>query len=96
MDWSGITASIIGAHGDACTYVPLAGDPVGLTAVISYGVELADPSGQIVERVRTATIGKAALAQAPVVGDQIMVGAAEYYVQRVLADDGAAVRLVIA
>jgi hypothetical protein len=96
MDWTGITASIIGAHGEACTYTPLGGAALALTAVISHGVELADPSGQLVERVRTATIDKADLAGAPVVGDQITAGGEDYYVQRVLADDDAAVRLVIA
>ena len=55
MDWSGITASILGAHGDAATWTHHTGGSASVRAVIADSVDVVDEDGQIIERVRAAT-----------------------------------------
>lgn len=95
MDWSGITASILGAHGDAATYGYGSGGSSAITVVISEGVDVIDESGQIIDRVKAATIQKSLLSYTPRQGDYITVGTARYDVQRILSDDGFAVQVSV-
>ena len=91
MDWAGITTNVMSALGDACAYRTLGGVSSTVTAVVRDGVEVVDESGQIVERVRAATIDKADLSDTPKMGDTLTVGSRVYVVQRLLSDDGYAV-----
>lgn len=93
MDWAGITGSIFGALGDACAYRTLGGVASTVTAVVRDGVDVVDESGQIIERVRAATIDKADLSDTPKMGDTLTVGSRVYVVQRLLSDDGYAVQV---
>ena len=93
MDWAGITGGIFGALGDACAYRTLGGIASTVTAVGRDGVDVVDESGQIIERVRAATIDKADLSDTPKMGDTLTVGSRVYVVQRLLSDDGYAVQV---
>lgn len=93
MDWAGITGGIFGALGDACAYRTLGGIASTVTAVVRDGVDVVDESGQIIERVRAATIDKADLSDTPKMGDTLTVGSRVYVVQRLLSDDGYAVQV---
>lgn len=96
MDWTGITDTILAVHGDACVYLTIGGVSTTLTAVISDGVEVVDGTGQVVEQVRVVTIAKGDLASPAQVGDKLTIDGVAHYVQRLLGDDGVAVRLAVA
>ena len=93
MDWAGLTGGIFGALGDACAYRTIGGVASTVTAVVRDGVDVVDESGQIIERVRAATIDKADLSDTPKMGDTLTVGSRVYVVQRLLSDDGYAVQV---
>lgn len=95
MDWSGITASILGAHGDAATWAHHTGGSASVRAVIADSVDVVDEDGQIIERVRAATVQKSLLLTSPSVGDTLTVGTKTWVVQRLLSDDGAAVQVAL-
>lgn len=96
MDFSAITGSILAALGGQATYAhSVLGATVALDAVIAESVDVVDESGQIVERVRVATVRKSVLAGVPVAGDTLTVDDRIWVVQRMLSDDGYALRLVI-
>lgn len=96
MDWNGLTSSVLGALGDSATYGYGSGGSVtGLNIVIAEGVDVVDESGQIIDRVKTATLLKSALAYTPRQGDYITIGTTRYDVQRILSDDGYAVRVSV-
>lgn len=93
MDWAGVTGSIFGALGDACAYRTIGGVASTVQAVVRDGVEVVDESGQIIERIRAATMDKADLSDTPKMGDTLTVGSRVYVVQRLLSDDGYAVQV---
>ncbi len=92
-DFSTATADMLAAIGDLSTYRYVGGGYVSLYCLVDDSVEVVDESGQIIERVRAATIDKADLSDAPKMGDTLTVGARVYVVQRLLSDDGYAVQV---
>lgn len=92
-DFSAATADVLAAIGDLSSYVHADGRSVWLYCLIDDSVEVVDESGQIIERVRAATLGKADMLDAPKMGDTITVGSRVYVVQRLLSDDGYAVQV---
>jgi len=92
-DFATATADILAAIGDLATYVHTDGRSVSLYCVVDDSVEVVDESGQIIERVRAATMDKADLSDTPKMGDTLTVGSRVYVVQRLLSDDGYAVQV---
>lgn len=95
MDWDAMTSSVLGALGDSATYGYGSGGSSTVTVVISESVDVIDESGQIIDRVKAATIQKSLLSYTPRQGDYITVGTTRYDVQRILSDDGYAVRVAV-
>lgn len=98
MDWDGLTSSVLGALGDSFTYFYGSGGSVpDLKIPIIKGVDVIDENGQIIDRVTSATILRSAIAHSPRQGDFMVatIGTTRYDVQRILSDDGYAVRVSV-
>ena len=72
-------------------------DKIVVKIPIIKGVDVIDENGQIIDRVTSATILRSAIAHSPRQGDFMVatIGTTRYDVQRILSDDGYAVRVSV-
>lgn len=101
MAFADVTAAaaerILDRLGDgAATYRHTSGTEAAITLLLDASVEVPDPSGQFIERVRMAFVRHAQITETPAVGDQITHGTNTWYVQRIVSDDGIVAGLAVA